>query len=135
MQGAGIASLRPGSIPSPYSSPCPSPSATRARSGFGTPQNTPMRGAIDASLVQIGGPASAIETFRDLATKADRDPGAIPIIMFAWGPPNAQRFEQYRALGVHRVVLPPASMNTTDADRTLEYLDEAVPILGEFDDT
>ena len=89
---------------------------------------------IDASLVPLGGPAAAIPMFRELAAKADRDPATIPISVFSWGPPDPRRFEEYRALGVDRVVLPPASMNTTDADRTREYLDKAAAVLSEFDD-
>ncbi len=89
---------------------------------------------IDTVLVQIGGPATAIEMFRDLAAKADRDPETIPISIFSWGPPNPSRYEQYRSLGVERIVLLPPSMHTADSDRTLPYLDEAAPVIAEFDD-
>ena len=89
---------------------------------------------IDTALVQIGGPATAIEMFRDLAAKADRDPETIPISIFSWGPPNPSRYEQYRSLGVERIVLLPPSMNTAESDRTLPYLDEAAPVIAEFGD-
>ena len=89
---------------------------------------------IDTALVQIGGPATAIEMFRDLAAKADRDPETIPISIFSWGSPNPSRYEQYRSLGVERIVLLPPSMNTAESDRTLPYLDEAAPVIAEFGD-
>lgn len=92
---------------------------------------------IDASLLNSDGRpdvAGGIELFRNLAAEAGRDAESIPISLFSWAPPKPARFEQYRELGVQRIVLPPPSMHTTGPDRSLEYLDEAMPVIEEFMD-
>jgi probable F420-dependent oxidoreductase len=86
---------------------------------------------IDASLLNTGGrpdPAGGIQLFRDLAAEADRDPDSIPITLFSWGRPKESRLEQYRDLGVERVVFPPPSMSTDGPDQTLRFLDEVQPL-------
>ena len=90
---------------------------------------------IDASLLNTGGrpdPAGGIQLFRDLAAEADRDPDAIPITLFSWGRPKESRLEQYRDLGVSRIVFPPASMSTDGPDQTLRFLDDVQPLVDTY---
>jgi probable F420-dependent oxidoreductase len=82
---------------------------------------------IDAQLLNYDGRpdvAGGVELFRNLATEAGRDPGAIPISMFAFGRPNRARIEGYAKLGVERIVVPPPRMSRHDADATLTWLDD-----------
>jgi probable F420-dependent oxidoreductase len=90
---------------------------------------------IDASLLNTGGrpdPAGGIQLFRDLAAEADRDPDAIPITLFSWGRPKESRLEQYRDLGVSRIVFPPPSMSTDGPDQTLRFLDDVQPLVDTY---
>lgn len=88
---------------------------------------------IDASLFSLaGGVEGGIETFRRLASDAGRDGEAIPISLFVWGRPKAHRLEQYRDLGVERIVLSPPAMTVDQPDRSLEFVDEVEDVVSEF---
>ena len=89
---------------------------------------------IDASLLNTGGRpdvGGGIRMFRELAAEAGRDPAQIPITIFAWNVPAPARLAHYAELGVERVVLPPPSMSTVDADTTLRYLDRVGATVSE----
>ena len=90
---------------------------------------------IDASLLNTSGRPDVeggIRMFRELAAEEGRDPAGIPITIFAWNVPKPARLELYAGLGVERVVLPPPSMSTVDADTTLRYLDSVADTLDEL---
>ena len=81
---------------------------------------------IDAQLLNDTGRPDipgGVALFRSLAAEAGRDPAAIPITMFAFGPPNRERLESYAALGVERIVVPPPTMMRHDEKTTLDCLD------------
>lgn len=87
---------------------------------------------IDASLLNTSGRPDVdggVKLFRDLAAEAGRDPESIPITIFSWSAPKPARLEHYAALGVRRVVLPPASFTTAGPDRTLAYLDSVADVV------
>ena len=73
-----------------------------------------------------------IALFRQLAAEAGRDAGAIPITVFSFGRPNAERLESYAALGVQRIVVPPPTMTRHDEKATLEWLDRWAPLMAEL---
>jgi probable F420-dependent oxidoreductase len=80
---------------------------------------------IDAAMLNTTGKpdvAGAIALFRQLATDADRDPDDIPITIHSFRV-NRERFEQYAALGVERIVLFPPTMDVISTDDTLAHLD------------
>ena len=90
---------------------------------------------IDAQILNQGGkpdPAAGIKLFRELATEAGRDAMSIPITLFAWTPPPAERLEHYIELGVHRVVLAPRTMARHDEDTTLAHLDTLAPLIERY---
>ena len=87
---------------------------------------------IDASLVALGGPAAGIQLFKEKAEEAGRDPDTIPISLFLWGAPSERRLEEYRELGVSRVVVPPPTMSASAPDETPAYLDSLIRIMAEF---
>jgi alkanesulfonate monooxygenase SsuD/methylene tetrahydromethanopterin reductase-like flavin-dependent oxidoreductase (luciferase family) len=81
---------------------------------------------IDASMLNTGGRpdvAGAIAMFRERAAANGRDPGTIPITIFAFGRLSARRLASYADLGVTRVVLPPPSMEPHSEAETLRHLD------------
>ena len=59
---------------------------------------------------------------------AGRDPASIGISMFCFRKPDAATIERYLGLGVERVVL----VTPREADATLTYLDDFVPLLEQF---
>jgi alkanesulfonate monooxygenase SsuD/methylene tetrahydromethanopterin reductase-like flavin-dependent oxidoreductase (luciferase family) len=92
---------------------------------------------IDAQLLNDTGRPDVpggIALFRELATEAGRDPDAIPISVFAFGRPDAGRLASYAALGVERIVVPPATMTRHDEKATLEWLDRWEPLVAELGD-
>ena len=87
---------------------------------------------IDASVLNTSGRPDVpggIELFRAKAAESGRDPDAIPITIFAMGRISIDRLLSYGALGVHRVVLPPPSMEPHDADETRRHLDGLTSVL------
>lgn len=87
---------------------------------------------IDAQLLNDSGRpdvVGGIELFRRLATEAGRDAASIPITIFAFGRIDPERIEAYGALGVHRIVFPPATMQRHDEATALTRLDRLAPIM------
>jgi probable F420-dependent oxidoreductase len=90
---------------------------------------------IDISLVGVSGEQSVeggIALFHRHLEEFGRDPGSVPISIFTWRRPKAERLEQLIALGVERLVLTPPSMRREDPDRSLEFLDECEPVIAEY---
>lgn len=90
---------------------------------------------IDMSLVGVSGEQSVeggIELFRQLVAEGGRDPDSIPISMFTWRRPKAERIENLMKLGVTRLVLTPPSMRLEDPDNSLPFLDECQPAIAPF---
>jgi probable F420-dependent oxidoreductase len=90
---------------------------------------------IDAQLLNYDGrpdPRGGIELFKRLAAEAGRDPDAIPISVFAFGPPNRQRLDLYASLGVTQIVVPPPTMHVHPADDDRRWLDTWAPIVAEM---
>jgi probable F420-dependent oxidoreductase len=86
---------------------------------------------IDASVLNTSGRPDVpggIELFRAKAAENGRDPDSIPITIFALGRLSIDRLLSYGALGVHRVVLPPPSMEPTGADDIRRHLDRLVEV-------
>ena len=81
---------------------------------------------IDVRLINSEGRPDVprgIEQFRAQVAENGRDPDAVPITIFAMGRISIDRLGSYGALGVHRIVLPPPSMEPHSADETRRYLD------------
>jgi probable F420-dependent oxidoreductase len=88
---------------------------------------------IDAQLLNESGRPDVpggIALFRELAAEAGRDSSAIPITVFSFGKPHADRLESYAALGVERIVIPPPIMMRHDEKTTLEWLDRWEPLVS-----
>ena len=64
--------------------------------------------------------------------EAGRDPDSVPISMFTWRRPKAERIEKLIELGVTRLVLTPPSMRIEDPDLSLEFLDECRAVIEPF---
>ena len=82
---------------------------------------------IDLSLVGVSGEQSVeggVQLFRRLLVENGRDPATVPISMFTWRRPKAERIEKLIELGVSRLVLTPPSMRVEDPDLSLDFLDE-----------
>jgi probable F420-dependent oxidoreductase len=87
---------------------------------------------IDASVLNTTGRPDVpggIALFREKAAEHGRDPDSIPITIFAMGRLNIDRLRSYGDLGVHRVVLPPPSMELHSADDTRRHLDGFTAVL------
>ncbi len=90
---------------------------------------------IDISLVGVSGEQSVeggIGLFRRLLEEAGRDPQSVPISMFTWRRPKAERIESLIELGVTRLVLTPPSMRAEDPDRSLEFIDECRAVIDPY---
>jgi probable F420-dependent oxidoreductase len=91
---------------------------------------------MDASMLNTGGRpdvTGAIAMFREKAAANGREPGTIPITIFAVGRLSLRRYTSYAELGVSRLVFPPPTMEPHSQDETLRYLDsldEFVAALG-----
>jgi probable F420-dependent oxidoreductase len=106
--------------------------------GFGTTGEIGMRYAaaladewypIDAAFFdRDGGVAAAIEKFKELVARANRDPESVPITLFAWGfepgTPSIELVASYEQLGVERVVVATPTLERHPAGDTLRRLDE-----------
>lgn len=90
---------------------------------------------IDMSLVGVSGEQSVeggVALFRRHLEDFGRDPASVPISLFTWRRPRADRLEKLSELGIERLVLTPPSMRREDPDRSLEFLDECEPVIAEF---
>lgn len=70
------------------------------------------------------------ERFRTAAEAAGRDPDAIPISMYCYASPDAEKLELYRELGVERVVLAAPD----GEDRLARYVDRNQHLVDAFAD-
>jgi probable F420-dependent oxidoreductase len=90
---------------------------------------------IDISLVGQSGEQSVeggIRLFRRLLEEHGRDPGSVPISLFTWRRPKAERIEGLIDLGVTRLVITPPSMRVEDPDRSLEFIDECQAVIAPY---
>jgi len=90
---------------------------------------------IDISLVGVSGEQSVeggVQLFRRLVEEGGRDPASVPISMFTWRRPKAERIENLIELGVTRLVLTPPSMRVEDPDRSLEFIDECQAVIEPY---
>jgi probable F420-dependent oxidoreductase len=90
---------------------------------------------IDISLVGVSGEHSVeggIRLFRRLVEEGGRDPRSVPISIFTWRRPKAERIEGLIELGVDRLVITPPSMRVEDPDRSLEFIDECQPVIAPY---
>lgn len=71
-----------------------------------------------------------IERFRTAVEAAGRDPDAIPISMYCYVNPDAEKLELYGSLGAERVVLGAPD----GADRLARFLDRYQPLVDAFAD-
>ena len=69
--------------------------------------------------------ADLIPLFRDMATKAGRDPDSIPITVWGRGP-DVEMMQRYRDLGVDRVA---TSLDSAKADQILPVLDRWAEVI------
>jgi len=121
--------------PKPVQAPVPIALGNAGRVGIGhAAEYADHWCPIDAQLLNDSGRpdvAGGIALFREKAEAAGRDAGTIPISVFAFGRPNRERLESYAALGVERIVIPPASMTRHDEQATLAWLDRWAPLMAE----
>ncbi len=75
---------------------------------------------------------AAVAHFRDLASDAGRDPGAVPISLLMFTRPNPAQLEEYATLNLERIVLISPSVELATADETLADLDSLTPIVQEW---
>jgi len=71
-----------------------------------------------------------MERFRTAAESAGRDPDGIPISMYCYASPDAEKLELYRELGVERIVLAAPD----GADRLARYVDRNQDLVDAFSD-
>jgi alkanesulfonate monooxygenase SsuD/methylene tetrahydromethanopterin reductase-like flavin-dependent oxidoreductase (luciferase family) len=81
---------------------------------------------VDQALYHLGKPdvAGSVAQFRALVAEEGRDPGQVPVTLFAWNGESRAMIDSYAALGVERVVFAPPTMDLHSATSTLKRLDE-----------
>ena len=84
---------------------------------------------MDIALGDVG---RKVARFREIASDAGRDPGAIPITMVTFGDPDLATLARYRELGVDRVVLGSARTGWDDPVTTLPCLDTYAAMMPEL---
>jgi len=84
---------------------------------------------IDVGFRDLG---VGLERFRTQAADAGRDPASIPITMFAWGRPDAEKLNRYRELGIDEVLLGTGGSVGKDMDSTLPVLDEWAALIPDL---
>ena len=84
---------------------------------------------MDIALGDVG---RKVARFREIASDAGRDPGAIPITMVTFGDPDLATLAGYRELGVDRVVLGSARTGWDDPVTTLPCLDTYAAMMPEL---
>ena len=84
---------------------------------------------MDIALGDVG---RKVARFREIASDAGRDPGAIPITMVTFGDPDLATLARYRDLGVDRVVLGSARTGWDDPVTTLPCLDTYAAMMPEL---
>ncbi len=72
--------------------------------------------------------AKGLGWMRDVAEAAGRDPGSIPVTMYCFGSPSAEKLERYRELGIVRVVL--SAPDEPDAHH--RFLDRVQPLVDQY---
>ncbi len=72
--------------------------------------------------------AKGLGWMRDAAEAAGRDPDSIPVTMYCFGSPNAEKLEQYRELGIVRTVL--SAPDEPDAHH--RFLDRVQPLVDQY---
>lgn len=72
--------------------------------------------------------AKGLGWMRDAAEAAGRDPDSIPVTMYCFGSPDAQKLEQYRELGIVRTVL--SAPDEPDAHH--RFLDRVQPLVDQY---
>ncbi len=72
--------------------------------------------------------AKGLGWMRDVAEAAGRDPGSIPVTMYCFGSPDAEKLERYRELGIVRVVL--SAPDEPDAHH--RFLDRVQPLVDQY---
>jgi probable F420-dependent oxidoreductase len=90
---------------------------------------------IDASLHDESGRpdvAGRIADFRRQVSEGGRNPEDVPISLFSWGRPPRRRLDEYRELGVERVVVGPSTFDTNTPDQTLSFLDHFVDDIADL---
>ena len=81
---------------------------------------------IDAALGDVAG---KVAIFRTILEANDRDPATFPISMVAFGDPTEATLDQYRDLGLDRVILGPGRARWDEPDQTFPFLDRYAGLL------
>jgi probable F420-dependent oxidoreductase len=87
---------------------------------------------INTSLLDEDGRfdvAGHVRRFREMVASAGRDPDAVPITLLCFTRPKPQRFDEYAALGVARIVQAAPTAEVQPEADTRRYLDELTPIV------
>jgi len=90
---------------------------------------------IDVGVMNVDGKPdviAGIQRFRELANEAGRDGSSIPISLYVWGRPRAERLQSYAEAGVTQFIFTPVNFDLPSADETLRYLDELTTTVDEF---
>jgi len=90
---------------------------------------------IDVGVMNVDGKPdviAGIQRFRELANEAGRDGSSIPISLYVWGRPRAERLQSYAEAGVTQFIFTPVNFDLPSADETLRYLDELTTTVNEF---
>ncbi len=90
---------------------------------------------IDIGVMNVDGKPdviAGIQRFRELANEAGRDGSSIPISLYVWGRPRAERLQTYAEAGVTQFIFTPVNFDLPSADETLRYLDELTTTVDEF---
>ena len=75
---------------------------------------------------------AGIQRFRNLADEAGRDGSSIPISLYVWGRPRAERLEEYAEAGVTQFIFTPVNFDLPSTDETLRYLDDLTKTVEVF---
>ena len=90
---------------------------------------------IDVGVMNVGGKPdviAGIQRFRNLADEAGRDGSSIPISLYVWGRPRAERLEEYAEAGVTQFIFTPVNFDLPSTDETLWYLDDLTKTVEDF---
>lgn len=80
---------------------------------------------LDVGFRDVG---KGLSWFRDAVVAADRDPDTIPISLYCFNDPTAEKLERYAKLGVERVVV----SSPDETEKHLRFLDRVQPLIDEF---
>lgn len=90
---------------------------------------------IDVGVMNVDGKPdviAGIRHFQELADEAGRDGSSIPISLYVWGRPRAERLHSYAEAGVTQFIFTPVNFDLPSADETLGYLDDLTTTVQEF---